>query len=72
MGQSEIVKILKEKKGVWISTIDLGIRLKQTSSVITKSLNQMFKYGEVEKKKLPIEKNPQHYVLFWKIEDGNK
>ncbi len=67
MGQSEIVQILEEKKGSWISTIEIGIILKQTSSVITKSLNQMLKYGEVEQKRKPINNDLSHYVFLWRI-----
>ena len=62
MGQAEIQEILIKNEGEWISTVDLKLRLNQTSSVITRALNKMFYYGEVKKKKLLIKRNKiQHY-----------
>ncbi len=68
MGQAEIEKILKKNKGRWISSVNLGIELNQTSSVITRALNKMLQYGEVKKKKSPIREDTQRCVFFWRIE----
>ena len=67
MGQSEILKILEKNKGKWLSTIEIRLKLNQNSSVITKALNQMFKYKEVEIKELPITEDSERYVFFWCI-----
>ncbi len=68
MGQAEIQEILRENKGKWISTIELKIKLNQTSSVITRALNKMFQYGEVKKKKSPVTEDTQRCVFFWRVE----
>ena len=67
MGQAEILKILEKNKGKWISTIEIRLKLNQNSSVITKALNQMFKYNEVDRKELPVNKDSERYVFFWSI-----
>lgn len=60
MGQAEIQKILKKQSHRMISSIEISYTLKQTSSVITRALNQMFKYGEVSKIKVDG-------VFYWKL-----
>ncbi len=67
MGQAEIMKILERKKGKWVSTIEIRIKLNQTASVITRALNKMLHYGEVEKRRSIIKKDSQRYVFFWCI-----
>ena len=67
MGQTEIEKILKRNKGKWISTMELRIELKQNSSVITRSLNKMLYYKEVERRHLPMNENTRRCVFFWCI-----
>ena len=67
IGQAEILKILEKNKGKWLSTIEIRLKLNQNSSVITKALNQMFKYKEVERKELPITEDSERYVFFWCI-----
>ena len=68
MGQAEIQKILIKNKGKWISTHQLKIKLNQESSSITRALNQMFKYKEVERKELPVKiKDIEYGIFFWCI-----
>jgi len=65
MGQQEILKILEKNKGKWVSSIELSLKLKQTVSVITRALNKMFYYRELERRKFPMKENSQRYVFFW-------
>ncbi len=67
MGQSEIIKILEKNKGQWISSSQISLKLNQTLSVITRALNKMLYYRELERKKLPMKENSQRQISYWCI-----
>ncbi len=63
MGQAEIQKILEDQSHRLISSVEIAYTLKQTSSVITRALNQMFKYQEVIKIKV-------EGISYWKLKNS--
>lgn len=62
MGQSEIQKILEREISDYISTLKIASILNQTTSVVTRALNQMFKYREVSRTKIKG-------VYYWKLKE---
>ena len=60
MGQQEIQKILEKESNDYVSTIKIASILDQSTSLIIRALNKMFKYREVSKKIL----RGTHY---WKL-----
>ena len=62
MGQAEIQKILENQSHRLISSIEIAYILKQTSSVVTRALNQMLRYQEVSKIKVDG-------VYYWKLKN---
>ena len=62
MGQAEIQKVLEKQSYRLISSVEISYILNQSSSVVTRALNQMFRYGEVLK--IRVQK-----VYYWKLKN---
>ena len=60
MGQEEVLKLLKRKKGL-MSAIEIAKVLKCTQASLNKQLNQLIKYRQVEKKTRKIRCGTQSY-----------
>lgn len=52
MGQMEIMKILKEDK--WIKGVDLAKKLKQSISIVNRSLRKLYNQGNVLRREYKI------------------
>lgn len=64
IGQAEIQKILQKNNSRCISTVEIAKALKQTTSVVVRALNTMFRYREVSRVKLDG-------VFYWKLKKYN-
>ncbi len=63
MGQAEIQNVLKKQSHRLISSVEIAFTLEQTTSVVTRALNQMLKYDEVFKIKV-------EGVFYWKLKNS--